>query len=87
MHPGRLARELHRACAGHPMRANTAAGQVTSYATRLDSVQLGGITERDVWATINPGVDLDKVLLGVSFLKRLEIAQRGDTLTLRAPGD
>lgn len=82
--PGRLARELGLR-QGRPMRANTAAGQVTSYATRLDSVQLGGITQRDVWATINPSMDLDEVLLGMSFLKRLEMTQRGNTLTLRAP--
>ncbi len=82
--PGHLARELGLR-RGRPMRANTAAGQVTSYATRLDSVQLGGITQRDVWASINPSMDLNEVLLGMSFLKRLELTQRGDTLTLRAP--
>jgi predicted aspartyl protease len=30
-------------------------------------------------------MELDEVLLGMSFLKRLEMTQRGDTLTLRPP--
>lgn len=82
--PGHVARRLGLR-EGRPMRANTAAGTVVSYATELDTVQLGGITQRDVWATINPSMDMDEVLLGMSFLKRLEMTQRGDTLTLRAP--
>lgn len=83
--PGHIARDLGLE-RGRPLRSNTAAGTVTSYATEIDEVSLGGITQHGVWATINPRMDMDKVLLGMSFLKRLEITQRGDTLTLRPPG-
>jgi len=63
--------------------ASTANGTVRVYATRLDSVRLGEIELRNVRASINPFMDGDDVLLGMSFLKNLELVQRGDTLTLR----
>ncbi len=69
--------------AGHAIQAHTANGTVTVYATTLDSVTLGGITLYDVAASINPHMKGDTVLLGMSFMKHLEITQRGDTLTLR----
>ena len=61
----------------------TANGPIISYLTRLDSVSLGPITLHDLRASINPNVDNDEILLGMSFLKHLEFTQRGDTLTLR----
>ena len=36
-------------------------------------------------APINPNDSSNAVLLGMSFLKRLELTQRGNTLTLRLP--
>ena len=68
---------------GHPIQAHTANGTITVYATTLDSVTLGGITLYDVPASINPHMKGDTVLLGMSFMKHLEMTQRGDTLTLR----
>ena len=61
----------------------TANGPITAYRTTLAEVRLGGIVLRDVAASINPAVQDDEVLLGMSFLKHLEFTQRGDTLTLR----
>ena len=69
--------------AGRPMRATTANGVITTYATRLDTVQIGEITVRNVSGSINPGMPDDGILLGMSFLKQLEFTQRGATLTLR----
>lgn len=80
--PAPLARrlELRR---GMASTYNTANGPVVAYQTILDEVRLGGIVLRDIPASINPGMQDDEVLLGMSFLKHLEFTQRGDTLTLR----
>ena len=50
--------------------------------TVLDSVQLGNIALDRVRASINPGMQGNEVLLGMSFLRELELMQRGTTLTL-----
>lgn len=63
--------------------SNTANGQVTAWRTRLDRVNLGGIELTNIRGSILPNMGGDEVLLGMSFLKRLELIQRGDTLTIR----
>lgn len=68
---------------GRPIMTQTANGAARSYLTRLEQVSVGPIGQRDVAATISPGLEGDRVLLGMSFLKNLELVQRGDTLTLR----
>jgi len=68
---------------GAPLRANTANGTVTTYATRLDEVQLGNISIENVRADINPHMQGTEVLLGMSFLRKLEFTQRGRELTIR----
>lgn len=70
---------------GPQTSSQTANGVVDSWSTRLASVSLGGIRLYDVRASILPdmGFDDDEVLLGMTFLKRLEMIQRGDSLTLR----
>lgn len=80
--PGGLAARLNlqRGPAGS---AQTANGVVTTYATRLARVRLGEIELRDVRAHINPSMDGDEVLLGMSFLRDLEFSQRNGQLTLR----
>lgn len=60
----------------------TANGVVSVYATRLDSVQLGGIELRNVPASINPFMPEDTVLLGMSFMQHLDMVQRDGTLSL-----
>jgi aspartyl protease family protein len=61
----------------------TANGTVETWTTRLDSVDVGGIVARNVRASVLPNMPGDEILLGMSYLKRLELIQRGDTLTLR----
>ena len=68
---------------GAPVMFQTANGLAQGYRTRLDSVQLGHITLHDLPASLNPNMQLDEVLLGMSFLKHVEFIQRGDTLILR----
>ncbi len=72
--------ELQR---GAPMLASTANGTVTTYSTVVDSVAVGEIKLDHVRASINPHMQGEEVLLGMSFLKQLEFTQRGNTLIIR----
>jgi len=68
---------------GARMFATTANGTIEVRATRLASVGLGVIEMKDVQGSINPGMGGEQILLGMAFLKDLELVQRGDTLLLR----
>ncbi|MCV6638877.1 TIGR02281 family clan AA aspartic protease [Candidatus Albibeggiatoa sp. nov. NOAA] len=68
---------------GMPMQVSTANGSITVYSSRLNSVTLGLIELNNVRANINPYMDGDEVLLGMSFLKHLEMVQKGEVLILR----
>lgn len=72
---------------GAPRISRTANGDVKVWGTRLHSVDLGGIVRHDVRATILPNMAGDQVLLGMSYLKELELVQSGNTLRLRYPGE
>lgn len=63
----------------------TANGTVETWSALLDRVDLGGLVATQVRASVLPDMPSDEVLLGMNYLKRLEMIQRGDTLTLRAP--
>lgn len=63
--------------------SQTANGMVQTRSTRLASVELGGIEMHDVRASILPDMASDQALLGMSFLRHLELVQSGDTLLLR----
>ena len=68
---------------GAPMQAMTASDVITTYAVVLDRVTIGNITRRRVRASVNPRAPNDEVLLGMSFLRHIELIQRDRTLTLR----
>lgn len=68
---------------GRAFRTQTANGLSTSWATRLENVSVGEISLDNVSAGITPGLQIDEVLLGMSFLKHIEFTQRGDQLILR----
>lgn len=68
---------------GAPLRARTANGTITIYATVLDSISLGPLEMRNVRASINPHMQGEDILLGMSFLKRLDFEQQGGRLSLR----
>lgn len=67
---------------GRAFEVATANGRTVAYATRIDRVRLGNIVEHEVSATIVPGMGDLEVLLGMSFLKRLDFQQRGNRLVL-----
>lgn len=70
---------------GVPTQAMTANGVVTVYSTSVPLLQLGDISLQNVRASINPVMQNDTVLLGMSALRHIEFSQRGDTLTLHQP--
>ncbi len=76
-----LARKLNLEITGRTM-SQTANGVVPSYRTMLDSVTIGNITLNNIRASIFSGLPGGEVLLGMSFLKQLEMVQKGKTLTL-----
>lgn len=78
----RLATKLGLA-RGHRITVQTAAGPHTAYTTRLDRVTLGSIAVDNVRGAIVPGMDDDQVLLGMSFLRHLDMQFRGETLSLQ----
>ena len=69
---------------GMEVESATANGITRGYLTELDEVQLGDIIARDVRATILPNMNDNEVLLGMTFLSRLDFSQSGDTLILRS---
>lgn len=65
---------------GYAMQAHTANGITTAYSTRLDSVSLGDITLTDIRGSILSNAGTDEILLGMAFLKHLELSQKGNEL-------
>lgn len=80
--PGGLAADLGLE-PGPSYRVGTANGTITVRGTTVDTLTLGPIRLHQVRANINPYMDGDEVLLGMSALRDLEFSQRGDRLTLR----
>jgi aspartyl protease family protein len=68
---------------GAPMLVSTANGTVTVYATTLDEVSIGEIKLHNIKADINPHMEGNEILLGMSFLRRLSVSHQGDQLTIR----
>ena len=62
--------------------AQTANGPATVYKVRLDTVRVGDISVTDVDALVHDGNALPLVLLGMSFLNRVEMRHDGPTMTL-----
>jgi aspartyl protease family protein len=81
--PARLAERL-KLKRGMPVDLLTAAGPARGYSTRLQSVTLATIEAKDLAAVVAEGMQPEIVLLGMNFLRRLELIQRGDELILSA---
>jgi aspartyl protease family protein len=64
------------------VRARTAAGTVNVWSTTIEELRLGDITFNNVSGTINPAMDPDMVLLGMSVLGQLDFSQQSRVLTL-----
>ena len=80
--PDKIAPKL-RLKAGIKIPVQTANGQTVVYATTLDSVSIGEIELHGVNANINPYMQGEEVLLGMSFLRHLDFAQQGEQLLIR----
>jgi len=70
---------------GAEFQTETANGVSQSYLTRLDSVALGDIVMTNVQGSISTGMEFDEILLGMSFLKHLNMKQQGKILILSLP--
>jgi aspartyl protease family protein len=68
---------------GADVTLQTANGPAVAYQTRLARVRLGSLELVDVAAVMSDGLDADTVLLGMSYLKRVEFTQSDGRLTLR----
>jgi len=79
--PGALEKYLHLT-RGRSFQVNTANGYATAYATEIDYIQIGDIVLQNVRASINPSMQGEDILLGMSALKKVEFRQKGDKLTL-----
>lgn len=80
--PGAVAKQMGLN-KGYPEKSRTANGDVVVYRIVLDSVKLGSVELRNIAAHINPHMKGKTVLLGMSFLKHLEMLQKDNKLTLR----
>lgn len=81
--PLHIAKELQLPELGQ-YSVQTANGSVVVTQTKIALLSIGNILLPDVAAHINPGMQSNEILLGMSALKRVEFSQRGKQLTLRA---
>ena len=68
---------------GTPGWANTANGPVKTYRVKLDSVRVGEIELTNVQGAVLDGSSPRYILLGMSFLNRVEMQRDGELLLLR----
>jgi len=68
---------------GEPAVASTAAGLARVYMVRLDSVKIGEIELHGVAAAVHDSDFPRQVLLGLSFLDRVDLRRAGKALELR----
>ena len=84
--PPAIARQL-RLTRGVEVEIETASDIVPGYLVTLDEVSIGPLSLERVRGSVSERSIHDEVLLGMSFLRHFELAQRGRTLTLRVPAN
>ena len=67
---------------GEKTYATTANGVALVYRVQLDKVRVGDIVLYNVAGLVHENINLPVVLLGMSFLGRLNMRREGDMLTL-----
>ena len=67
---------------GQPGLMGTANGTATAYRIRLDSVRVGDIVINNVEGAVLEGNQMPVVLLGMSFLNRMEMRREGQVMVL-----
>ncbi len=70
---------------GQQYPVQTANGVVYVTDTMVDTLTLGPVALQNIRANINPGMQSDKILLGMNVLKDLELLQRNNQLTIKVP--
>ena len=68
--------------AGQKAFSSTANGVVPTYRVKLDEVRLGDVTLNNVDGMVHVGDNLPIVLLGMSFLNRMEMKRDGEKMVL-----
>lgn len=66
------------------MTSITANGHADAWSSLIDELRLGPITRYRIRASILPNMPGDQVLLGMSFLRDMELIQRQGQLQIRA---
>jgi len=69
---------------GRPGVVRTASGESRAYTVLLRSVDVGGIRVNAVQAVVIEGSFPETVLLGMTFLKHVDMREKGDILYLQA---
>ena len=67
---------------GKHITVSTASGFVDAYQVQLKSISVGGITQANVEALVISGKHPGPILLGMTFLSRLDVVQSGNAMTL-----
>ena len=67
---------------GIPAGVSTASGYADAYKVRLKSVSVGDITQTNVEAFVIDGKHPGPILLGMTFLGRLDVERSGNAMTL-----
>jgi aspartyl protease family protein len=81
--PAHLGERLDLA-AGQAVTVETAGGRTRAARTEIDRIAVGGIQLEDVDGTLNPALSGDEILLGMSFLRHLDLRLEDDRLILEA---
>ncbi len=79
--PGHLADYLGLS-KGQQFYSTTANGRAVAFNSLIKKIKVGNIEQNDVKGAILPGMKNDEILLGMSFLKNLEITQKGGEVSL-----
>jgi aspartyl protease family protein len=67
---------------GQKSLMTTANGSTGAYRVKLDTVRVGDVTLNGVDAAVTEGEGLTQLLLGMSFLNRMDMKREGDIMTL-----
>jgi aspartyl protease family protein len=70
---------------GRSFEVITANGTTTVYQTELASLSIGPFVMKNITAHINPAMQGDFALLGMSFLRHYQLVQRDGHLTISLP--
>jgi aspartyl protease family protein len=68
---------------GQRVAMSTANGVVPVYRVKLDEVRIGTVMLNNVDGVVHPEDSMPIVLLGMSFLNRMEMKRDGETMTLK----